>query len=469
MTSGGCRRRRGSGWRRGFSPDQVIQRVRPRESFAYLGNPHRGTTTFQRFNGDPLYSGNRWDDRVAPVTFKRRRGTLHNQQYPDTTIAYCRWLWSVIEPVKGEFRWDIIDGGLRAARDRGQTLQVRLQPYAGDDLPEWFWEMGGVRQRRPTSYGFREPDTNHPVYIKHWSDVIRAFGARYDGHPDLESFDIAYGGPWGEAGGNSTRATAKKLVSVYLRSLRNTQLLSMLGTHGCAYAATQGPNTGWRADCFGDVHEEGRGVVPDRLCWNHMYDAYPKEVVRNGVADAWRTAPVVFETCWTVGHWHEQGWDIDWILEQGLKYHVSVFMPKSCYIPEEWMSKIEQFDRRMGYRFVLRQVMLPLEARPGQRFRVEVWMDNVGVAPIYRPYRFAYRFRQGGKAEVVHSGQDIRKWLPDRAWFAERIALPRWLRPGSLKMDVGIVDLTTNAPRAKLAIEDIRQDGWHPLAMMDVV
>jgi hypothetical protein len=456
-------------WRRQFAPGEVIQRVRPKESFAYLGNPHKGTTTFQRFNGDPLYPGTRWDDRGAPSEFDPFDGNLKHDRYPQTTIAYCRWLWSVIEPQKGAFRWDIIDGALEAARVRGQTLQVRLMPYASDDLPEWFWEAGGVRQRKGTTYGFREPDINHSLYIKHWGDVIRAFGQRYDGHPDLESFDIAYGGPWGEMGGNAGKAAAAKLVEAYLRSFRKTQLVSMLGTHGCAYAAKkERRKIGWRADCFGDVRTDGRGQVPEGLCWNHMYDAYPREVAADGVQDAWRTAPVTMETCWTVGHWHEKGWDIDWILEQGYKYHISVFMPKSCYIPEEWMPRIDEFNRRMGYRFVLRQMLLPLEVKPGQRFRVEVLIDNVGVAPIYRPYRFAYRFRQNGREEVVHSRQDIRKWMPDHTWFSERITGPEWLRPGSAKVDVGIVDPETDEPRVKLAVESIREDGWHPMAWVEV-
>ncbi len=470
MAKGDCDTKARTAWRRGYAPGQTIQRVRPRESFAYLGNPHKGTTTFQRFNGDPLYPGNTWSDRHGPVEFKPFDGNVKNPRYPDTTIAYCRWIWSVIEPEKGRYRWEIIDGALEAARERGQTLQVRLEPYAGDDLPPWFWEMGGVRQRRPTTYQFREPDINHPAYVKHWGDVLRAFGERYDGHPDLESFDIAYGGPWGEMGGNARKATAAKLVEVYLRSFRKTQLLSMLGTHGCAYAAKKkGRRIGWRADCFGDVRTDGRGVVPEGLCWNHMYDAYPMEVVKNGVAEAWKTAPVTFETCWTVGHWHKQGWDVDWMLEQGLKYHLSVFMPKSCYVPEEWMGKIEEFNRRMGYRFVLRQMMLPLEVKPGERFRVPVWMDNVGVAPIYRRYRFAYRFRQGKRSEVIHSKQDVRKWMPGHTWFEEAITAPGWLRQGVTELDVGIVAPATEEARVKLAIEGVREDGWCAVAFVDVV
>jgi hypothetical protein len=41
-------------WRDQFGPAETVQRVRPKESQAYLANPHRGTTTFQRFNGDPV-------------------------------------------------------------------------------------------------------------------------------------------------------------------------------------------------------------------------------------------------------------------------------------------------------------------------------------------------------------------------------------------------------------------------------
>ena len=490
---GDCDTKATAAWRRGFAPGQTIQRVRPRESFAYLGNPHKGTTTFQRFNGDKLYGGERWDDRGAPTEFKPFDGNVRNEGYPQTTMAYLRWLWRVIEPEKGAFRWEIIDGALEAARVRGQTLQVRLMPYAQDDLPEWFWGTGAARVAKKTTYGLREPDVNDPLFIKHWCDLIRAFGKRYDGHPDLESFDVAYGGPWGEMGGNSNKATAKKVVDGYLRSFKETQLVSMLGTHGCAYAARKtARRIGWRGDCFGDLRTEGRGQVPEGLCWNHMHDAYPREVVEDGVAEAWRAAPVTLETCWTVGHWHKQGWDVDWILDQGYRYHISVFMPKSCAIPEEWAEKMAEFDRRMGYRFVLRQMILPLEVKPGQRFEAPVWIDNVGCAPIYRRYRFAYRFRQAGREEVIHSKQDIRKWMPGHSWFKERVAAPGWLRPGSAKVDVGIVEEgegasgrrqapaeqdvlrqqateATKAVRVKLAIEPVREDGWHPMGLVDVV
>ena len=454
-------------WRDAFGPEEVIQRVRPRVSTVDLCNPHKGTTTFQRFNGDPLYPGLIWDDSKGPETFPPFDGNLKNPMYPDTTISYCRWLWSVIEPEKGRFRWDFIDGALEAARVRGQTLQVRIQPYILD-MPAWYWQLGGTPMAE-SEPGRREPEHNDPAYLRHWGDLIRAFGERYDGHPDLESFDIAYGGGCGEGGGNATPETAAKLVDVYLGSFRKTQLVSMLGTPGCKYGSTTGRNLGWRADCFGDLRRAiAPGAVPDDLCWCHMIDAYPREVVQCGLRDAWRKAPVTLETCWTVGYWFERGWDIDWILDQGLKYHLSVFMPKSSYIPEPWREKIEAFNRRMGYRFVLRQMVLPLEAKPGQRIRFEMFVDNVGVAPIYRPYRLAFRFLQGREAHIVLSKADIRQWMPDHTWFSEEIEFPPALQRGETKVDLGIVDEATK-PKVKFAIQQVTEDGWHPLTSMDVV
>ena len=458
-------------WRCEWAADVKFQRVRPAESFEWLPNPHKGTTTFQRFNGDPLYPGLQWSDKEGPIEFGPVPPSLHNPRYPDTTMSYCRWIWSVIEPEKGRFRWDIIDGALRTAAERGQTLQVRIQPYIGNDMPEWYWKMGGTPL---VAADFREgrvePDHNNPAYLAHWADFLRAFAARYDGHGAMESFDCAYGGACGECGGNSSDETAEALMDVYLDAFKKTPLILMLGTHGATYAAAKDKTLGWRADCYGDLRTLGRRPeeVPAGLNWKHMYDAYPMEIFTNGVAGRWRTAPVTLETCWTVGHWYKEGWDIDWIIEHGLKYHLSVFMPKSSYIPEAWKDKIDAFNRRMGYRFVLRQMNIPLEAARGSEVDFAAWIDNVGVAPIYRPYRFAYRFRQGKSVHVVHSAQDIRTWMPEYTWFTERITLPAALEPGIAKVDVGVVSPSTDAPVVRLAIEDVLEDGWHPMGVMNI-
>ena len=92
----------------------------------------------------------------------------------------------------------------------------------------------------------------------------------------------------------------------------------------------------------------------------------------------------------------------------------------------------------------------------------------MGCAPIYRPYGLAFRFRQGEKEEVVRFEADIRKWMPDHTWFSEEIAFPKSLERGEVKLDAGIVD-DEGKPVAKFAIEEVLDDGWHPLTSMDVL
>ena len=479
-------------WRDAFGPNEKNQRVRPVESFAWLPNPHRGTTTFQRFQGDPLYPTWFSSDTHGPLEFPKVRGRIaENIKYtPRTTLSYCRWPWAVLEPRKGKYRWDIIDGALRAAREHGQTLQARFEPFTDRvdfdttpckskrhppersvNVPDWYWDTG-ARWIRKGPFAANEPDSNDPHYLKHFGDFVRAFAKRYDGHPDLESIDVAYAGMWGEEGGNATPGTAKKLVDVYRKGFRRTQLVSMLGTAGCTYAAkrTAGTNqhVGWRADCYGDLRRPDHPAAPRGLTFNHTFDAYPRQIEQCGVKDAWQHAPVTMETCWWVATWYLDGYDLDVVVREGLRYHTSVFMPKSVIFPAATRPKMEELDRLIGYRFALRQMVLPLEAARGARIKMSFFVDNVGCAPIYRPYRLALRFRQRGRSVVVPLKADIRQWMPGHTWFDEPVVVPRTLRREETWVDLAIVG-DDGRPRVWFALDARTADGWHPIARMDVI
>lgn len=476
-------------WRDAYGRDEVTQRVRPNEHFDYIHNPHRGTTTFQRFQGEDTYPAFATSDTHGPLDFPNGATIPDNVKYiPRTTLTYCRWPWKWLEPKRGQFNWKLVDSALAAARRRGQTAQLRFQPYTTRvdsdvepikarrhppgwtvNLPDWYWESG-ARWIDRGSYAKHEPDSNDPIYLKQFGDFIRAFARRYDGHPDLESIDMAYAGMWGESGGNSTAATALKLTDIYLKSFKKTQLLSMLGTPGCNHANNWSKRTGhpigWRADCFGDLRKPEVPEVPRDQCFNHTFDSYPKSIAP--LKDAWKTAPVTMETCGNVATWVMGGYDLDFIISEGYKYHMSVFMPKNVFFPEKALAKLQEFDRKIGYRYALRQIRLPLQAKPGTKFELEFFADNVGCAPIYRPYKLALRFKQGKRTRVVHFREDIRTWLPGHNYFSERVELPRGFEPGEVKVALGIVD-ATDTPRVWFAIDGKLDDGWHPLTSIDAV
>ena len=467
-------------WRDAFGKEEVVQRIRPVEFGEYIPNPHRGTTTFQRFQGEAVYPSFITADTFGPLTFPPKGKIRDNIKFiPRTTLTYCRWPWAWLEPEKRKFRWDIIDNTLKAARAAGQTAQLRFQPYTEGvrpalpsekpetrvNLPEWYWEKGAAQIGR-------EPDHNDPLYLKHFGDFIRAFGKRYDGHPDLESIDVAYGGPWGEGGGNCSYKTASKLVDIYLKSFKKTQLVFMISTKGLHYASKVTAKTkrhiGFRADCIGDLREGNSPDVPAHLSWNHTFDAYPKDIEEGGVRDAWKTAPVTMETCGNVATWVMSGFDFDLIMREGYRYHTSVFMPKNVFYPEKIMEKMIEFDKKIGYRYVLRQILLPLEAKGGAGFKIETFLDNVGVAPIYRQYKMALRFSQGKKIKIVKLKKDIRTWMPGHTWFKESIIFPKGFKKGEVKAALGIVD-DKDIPRVWFAIKGKTDKGWHPLASVDVV
>ncbi len=478
-------------WRDAFGKDEAIQRVRPQESFDYIHNPHRGTTTFQRFQGEALDVSFAWHDWEGPIDFPRKTKAGENVKFvPRTTLTYCRWPWAWMEPQKGKYHWDFVEATLNTARERGQTAQLRFQPYAravdykkqspkskrhppeiSVDVPDWYWDTGAAWIEHGP-FGKNEPDCNDPLYVKHFSDYVRAFGERFDGHPDLESVDIAYAGFWGEAGGNSTEATARKLADVYLESFPKTQLVGMLGTPGMVHAfkarSAGGKPVGWRADSYGDYHIANVLDVPEHLGWNHMIDCYAQTVHEAGASDAWKTAPVTMEASATVAHWVMYNYDIDRIIEEGYKYHTSVFMPKSVFFPEKTMEKLLAFDRKIGYRFAVRQIVLPLEARPGATASISLFADNVGCAPIYRPYRLALRFKQGAKSHVVKLQEDIRTWLPGHNVCVENFTIPADLEGGDATVALGIVD-QTNTPKVWFAIDGKTDDGWHPLTSITVL
>lgn len=496
------------GWRDAFGPNEAVQRVRPRESHGYIANPHRGTTTFQMLQGDETYPAFITSDTHGPLAFPKAGPVRDNMKYiARTTLAYCRWPWSWLEPRKGEFKWALVDRTLRAAHRRGQTVQMRFQPYTmrvnssgrgtpplqlsynadefgvarghraatrfppqgSVNVPDWYWDRGG-KWIDAGPLAPKEPDGNDPHWIKHFGDFIRAFARRYDGHPDIESIDLVYGGFWGEGGGNCSAKTAANLADVYIDGFRRTPLLAMLGTPGCVHAAKAASRTGraigWRADSFGDLHLGNSPELPSHLSWNHMLDVYPREIQLCGVKDAWKTAPVTMETSGNVATWVMDGYDLDRIIEEGYRFHMSVFVPKSVFFPESTMDRLVAFDRKIGYRFVLRQMLLPLDARPDTKIVIETFIDNIGCAPIYRPYKLALRFKQGKRCEVVHFSQDIRAWLPGHHWFREALPLPTVFERGEVKVALGIVD-EANVPRVWFAIDAQTDCGWHPLTSMD--
>ena len=395
--------------------------VHPQRIEDVLVNPGMGIQTFQRFNGDPLNAGVRWSEEgpTAPLP------PGDPPDFPRSSISYCRWFWQTLEPAQGGVRWEILDRALAEAARHGQTLAIRLMPYdRKHPLPDWY-RASGARRANPEGEPVWEPDFSDPLYLRHWGALVRAAGKRYDGDPRLESVDISSVGYWGEGWSNFMPpfASQKKLIDIWFEAFPSTPLLMNFDEPEALHYGTA-KGAGWRLDCLGDMRPK----------WAHMLDFYPQQIVRAGIGEVWRRAPVSFETCGVPESWHRQGWDARYALEEALRWHVSSLNVKSTAIPADWKPIFDDFQKRMGYRFELRRIEYPAEVRPGAGAMFKMWWVNAGVAPVYRPYVLALRFR-GPSQAVVELPVDLRNWLPGDALFEEPIPVPnlppRPLPPGN--------------------------------------
>jgi len=449
--------------------------VRPEETDELLANPGMGWETFHRTPDK---------DRTLP-------------DWIPSTIHYARWGWGVLEPRPGQIDYAFLDKTLQETHAAGQKLAFRVmccstspgRPYQ----PSWLAENGC--KVLPVDYsgqdGLTIPDLDDPNTLAMHLRLIHHLGQRYDGHPDLDHVDLGTVGWWGEWHMSSSKTarmptleTRKLIIDAYVEAFRKTPLLMLVGDPQClAYAAQRG--AGWRADCLGDMGGFSKG-------WYHMRDAYPKLIQEAGVQDAWKTAPIAWESCWDMNRWVKENWSLRYIFNYALALHGSYLNNKSAPLPEgdEVRPEIERFLRRLGYRLILRELSHPKQATAGTMLTIEAKWQNVGSAPCYKPYRVAYMLTNSvGDARVLVGSATVEKWMPGSVELfteefmrqppdlppgevvavADSVMLPSHLPAGEYTLAVGIVGEESTEPIVRLAIKGRSADGWYPVSKVNIV
>jgi hypothetical protein len=218
---------------------------------------------------------------------------------------------------------------------------------------------------------------------------------------------------------------------------------------------------GWRVDCLGDLGGFSKS-------WSHMNDFYPQELIRTGMQDAWRRAPVTMEACWVIQYWKNQGWDIDHIIDESLKWHISSFNAKSSAVPPDWWPQVNRWLKRMGYRFVLRKFTYPSEVQSQGKLSFTSWWENKGVAPCYKRFALALRLKNDQRTEVLLTEADITNWLPGDSLFDSSVTMPAELLAGQYELQLALVDLQSRQPKIRLAIAGRAEDGWYGLGRINI-
>lgn len=399
-----------------------------------LHNPHKGFTTFQRFRGDKLNEN--WSVETGwkmepPPKRSDVDGNIIGSGHPNSSVCYFRIPWNMVEPHEGEYDFSYVDFILSEAEKRKQTVMLRVYPNVNRpgplELPEWFAKkvnFSAVREIGDKS------TPNCPEYFKAFGKLIKKIGEHIDGNRRVSAVDMAMISAWGEGAQMDTVAEEnwKMLVDTYLEGFKSTPLSGLIGhDESLLYANTRRP-VGIRADCLGDMNY-------------HMTQFYPRTFCRFN--SLWEKAPVAFEVCWIVKHWLDMGWDIDYIIDQSLKWHISTFNEKSAVIPDCLSEKMDNWIKKMGYRFSLRIVDFPHKADSGDILHLSVFLENRGVAPIYHKYPLIVRLRHGDAVFDLTTNADITEWLPGGHLWEGEVFLPPNIPIGDYFLELGISDGNT--------------------------
>ncbi len=473
----------------GQGPEANMTTIYPQVSQEVLTNPGIGFTTFQRFNGDELNDGIGWTEGY-PIEYQPFDGDLVNKDYPNTTIAYFRVNWRFVEEAPGEYNWHLLDRALSTAGERGQTLMIRISPYEGDpskDVPDWYRQLVGEETNLKSEKWNVNPENPH--YLEYFGGLIAAMGKRYDGHPYLEAVDVSFIGYWGEGDGTHLLSdkTRIALINCYLDNFKNTHLIFqplngdapdpgvlVSGTKVAASwpdgtnngAGTDMRHLGWRIDCLGDM-----SFFP-QWGFSHMLDVYPQDIVKSGMSEAWKKAPIAMEICGTFLNWKEKQQyskeTVKYIFDQALKWHVSSFNAKSSAVPEEWKPLVDDWLKKMGYRFALRKISYSSASSVNGQIFIESWWENQGVAPVYRDYKLAFRLNSEASRTILITNADIKTWMPGDILFDQRLYIPKDLPAGDYQLEVALVDPVNHQPKINLANKGTSDDRWLPLGDITV-
>jgi hypothetical protein len=459
--------------------------VRFSETDEVLTNPGIGFTTFQRFNGDRSNEGVGWTEG-KPIEYQKFDGNLVTSDHPMSSIAYFRVYWRFLEPEQGKYNWAMIDHALKTAHERHQTLMLRVAPYGSGteinddtDVPGWYRAMTGNKNEWLSSGEGWRVDAEDPRYALYFGKLISELGKRYDGHPDFEAVDLSIVGFWGEGRGSDSlkHVTRESLVKSYTDNFRKTPLIMLLTDKKTNEFGLSQANVGWRVDCIGDLGFWADDK--DKPGWTHMYDYYPQGIINFGMKDAWKKAPVSLEVCGTIKSWkgekgsceYCQGYtidDVNYIIDETLKWHISSFNAKSSGVPDEWRPLIDRWLRKMGYRFVLRSFSYPEFVVRGEGLSFKSWWDNRGVAPIYKKFPLAVRFKSEKRSDVIITGADITSWFPGDNLYDDSIFIPRDMPAGNYQLQIGIVDLQSLEPKVNLAIQGRDPEGWYTVGKIEI-
>ena len=329
--------------------------------------------------------------------------------FPGTSTVYFRFLWSEIEPNEGDYRWDMIDSVAQNWIAKGKKIAFRViccnqttnacPDYVREAGAKGIWFNYKAHVEKGKKFPARwEPVYDDPIFLAKYEKFLRAFADRYDGDPNVAFVDVGSIGMYGEGHTGDTsklsREETDRLVRLHLqlhrRILPKTLLIISDDVAGSGGQEPEAPlmklarelGIGYRDDSIFCMGPEPRPTYNVEGSWAHSHWA------RNFAPET----PVVIEN----GHWtmcEQRGrWVTDRLLPC-IEKHQASYLSIHAF-PEPFFQATKdvwsQINRRLGYRFQLREAVYPETVRAGEPVTVRSTWVNAGVSWLHADARLTW-------------------------------------------------------------------------------
>lgn len=337
--------------------------------------------------------------------------------FPGCSTVYFRIPWGDLEPVEGEYRWDVIDSVAQPWIAAGKQIAFRFtcsESAYEFAVPEWLPATGAkgifcqMKRKGGLDAGRRvyEPDYQDAVFLEKLGNFLAAAGGRWNGNPAVAFVDVGSFGMWGEGHtGFTSRLSPEKTAEIALlhaklhkKHFPDTPVLISDDVAGGWNRAHDDP-------LLVELRRLGIGLRDDSI----MVRKRPRQWWHGDWARLFVKAglPVMVESRHFFADKGLDCWYDGGLYESTIAYQAS--FQAIHWWPDDFLAKkraeVERTNLRLGYRFVLKSADWPRSVKLGERTEINATWVNAGVAPPHEGLFAAWTLLDG-KGTVIWTSVD---------------------------------------------------------------
>lgn len=383
------------------------------------------------------------------------------------TLVYANLTWAELEPEEGVYAFEAFEERMHfdTWREQGKHLVLRFvmdtptdETHA--DIPQWLIDKTeGVYYDVEYGKGYC-PDYADPVLIEEHAKVIGAIADRYRDDPFVAYVQLGSLGHWGEWHVN------ENIGLMPLESVRDVYAQQYVDAFegGHALLMMRRPFNFAVEHKLG-LYNDAAGKESSTNTWldwienGGYYDSTGEEDAISPMPDGWKYAPIGGELATSMEPEEMLSEELfDTTLSLFERSHTSWIGPGSFKDVErggEDQQALDALMRRIGYRLRVTQSA----ARIGADGNVSLTLTwtNDGIAPFYFDWKTCARITDAqGETSVVTLDLDLPSLLPEQTQSVT-LDLPQ----GTRKVEVGIVDPSTELAGVQLAMQAAHEDNWY--------